>query len=62
MPFISGSRRCLGQSFATAMLQVFIIELVQNFRWKLVDSNEKWTIFPVPRPKDGLFLADFKKL
>lgn len=59
MPFISGTRRCLGQSFATSMLQAFIVELVQHFRWELVNKHEKWTIFPVPRPRDGLLVADF---
>lgn len=59
MPFISGTRRCSGQSFAVASLQVFISVLVRGYDWEMSDPSEKWTVFPAPRPENGLLVAKF---
>ncbi|KAF8041129.1 hypothetical protein BT93_B3143 [Corymbia citriodora subsp. variegata] len=54
VPFGGGPRMCLGLEFARAELLVFLHNLVNGYRWSLVDPYEKIIYNPMPIPVKGL--------
>ncbi|KAK9170583.1 hypothetical protein Syun_002723 [Stephania yunnanensis] len=54
VPFGGGPRMCPGKEFARVEILVFLHNLVQNFRWKLVYPDELITLDPMPTSSKGL--------
>ncbi|KAF8042063.1 hypothetical protein BT93_A0609 [Corymbia citriodora subsp. variegata] len=54
VPFGGGPRMCLGLEFARVELLVFLHNLVDGFRWSLVNPDEKIIYDPMPIPVKGL--------
>ncbi|XP_048137011.1 beta-amyrin 28-monooxygenase-like [Rhodamnia argentea] len=54
VPFGGGPRMCLGLEFARVELLVFLHNLVNGFRWSLVNPDEKIIYDPMPIPVGGL--------
>ncbi|GMH37159.1 hypothetical protein BSKO_05032 [Bryopsis sp. KO-2023] len=61
LPFVVGPRACLGQPFVMTALQIFLAVLVRGYDWRMMNPDEEWGIFPVPRPKEGLLVSSFEK-
>ncbi|KAL5997681.1 hypothetical protein ACLOJK_008611 [Asimina triloba] len=54
IPFGGGPRICPGRDFAYLEILVFLHNVVQEFKWELVNPGEKITIDPIPAPSEGL--------
>ncbi|XP_059067188.1 cytochrome P450 716B1 isoform X2 [Cryptomeria japonica] len=54
VPFGGGLRICPGNEFARVEILVFLHNVLKNFRWNLVDPDEKIIIDPMPLPLKGL--------
>lgn len=55
VPFGGGAHMCLGLHFAYMQTKIFFIHLLRAHEIVLDPAaTEKWTIFPIPKPKDGL--------
>lgn len=62
IPFGGGLRECIGKEFARLEMKLFAAQLVQNYDWKLLPSqNLEIEALPIPRPKDNLKVY-FKRL
>ena len=55
VPFGGGAHMCIGLHFATQQIRLLMAHLLRRYRIEPEPSaGEKWSIFPIPRPKDSL--------
>ncbi|KAL1364891.1 hypothetical protein HN51_013036 [Arachis hypogaea] len=54
VPFGGGPRMCLGLEFARLEILVFMHHIVKQFKWDLVNPNEKFKYDPMLEPVNGL--------
>ena len=54
VPFGWGQRSCVGKKYVEMFLKVFVVELVRNARWRLLNGVPEMLYMPVPHPKDNL--------
>lgn len=54
VPFGGGRRMCPGIDFARMEILIFLHNIVKNFKWDLLDPNEKVVVDPIPIPVSGL--------
>jgi cytochrome P450 len=60
LPFGLGPRACLGRHLMEAALKVFVIVLIREHSWALANPEERWSVFPTVRPKEGLLVQGFQ--
>ena len=55
VPFGGGAHMCLGLHFAYMQTKIFFFHLLREHRIVLdAHAGEKWQVFPIPKPRDGL--------
>ncbi|KAL1326989.1 hypothetical protein HN51_037097 [Arachis hypogaea] len=54
VPFGGGPRMCLGLEFARLEILVFMHHIVKQFKWDLMNPNEKFKYDPLLEPENGL--------
>jgi len=61
LPFGGGPRLCPGQQLAWTEMKLMLATLARGYTVELVDPNEKWDIFPLQKPKQGMPIRVTKK-
>jgi len=55
VPFGGGAHMCIGLHFAVMQMKLLMANLLSRYRIELEPgAGDKWQVFPIPRPKDGL--------
>lgn len=54
IPFGGGSRMCVGKEFAKVLLKIFLVELVQQCNWTLLNGLPTMKTGPTVYPVDNL--------
>ncbi|XP_028332337.1 cytochrome P450 26A1 [Gouania willdenowi] len=54
IPFGGGSRMCVGQEFAKVLLKIFLVEVVTNCHWTLLNGPPTMKTGPTVYPVDNL--------
>ncbi|MBS0478674.1 MAG: cytochrome P450 [Proteobacteria bacterium] len=55
VPFGGGAHMCLGLHFAVMQMKLLTANLLSRYRVEAESgAGEKWQVFPIPRPRDGL--------
>lgn len=55
VPFGGGAHMCIGLHFAVMQMKLLMANLLSRYRIEAdAGAGDKWQVFPIPRPKDGL--------
>ncbi|KAL4519214.1 hypothetical protein Ndes2437B_g05074 [Nannochloris sp. 'desiccata'] len=54
LPFGGGPRLCPGQQLAWTEMKLLLATLARGYTVELIDPNEKWDVFPLQKPKQGM--------
>ena len=57
IPFCYGKRICIGRMFAQDLIKVFLLEIVRNLDWEMINGMPEIKSCPFPHPADGLPLS-----
>jgi cytochrome P450 len=58
VPFGGGAHMCLGLHFAYMQIKILMWHMLRTHRIELAPgSGEKWQVWPIPKPRDGLPLT-----
>jgi cytochrome P450 len=54
LPFGGGPRLCPGQQLAWTEMKLLLAVVARGYEVELVEPNEKWAVFPLQKPKQGM--------